>query len=793
MIRLLLKHARLLLLVPLLLAGLVIYLTREPRLSYTSSTVLYTGLATGSTVEMDKTFNYFATNTAFDNLINIIKSRETQEEVAIRLLSQHLLLPKGDSKYIAPKFYHELKTKVPAYIFSYVSHSMYSVPALPVTDSLSADSLETLTNAPTFPETINKADYEKTVDNLTTLMKSSDTNYVYKLLNFEDPHYSIKAISTIKVERLSNSDLIKLTYEVDDPGICQQTLAIFNEVCIKNYKNIKENRSDAVIKYFEGQLQQADKKLKTAEDQLLAYNKSNNIINYYEQSKAVANVKEDMDMDYSNKKAQLAGAEASVKKLEEKLNIQEQVQTQSGSVLEKRKLLGDINFEIASAEAEGAQDDAAKAKIAGLKKEADVLQNDIKKSVGDLYHFQNSTEGLPVNSTLNDWITNVVDAENLKAKLKVMDQHNKDFQQQYAVYAPAGATIKRIERDISVSEQGYLEILHGLNLAKLKLQDNELSSNLKAVDQPYYPLQPIATKRAVLIVAAALVGFLLIFGVILAMEYMDNTIKNSKRAASMMGIPSLGMLPKVLLRSRILNMPFVQSRLFSIVTQKMQQELETRSSGKKPKLIIFSSTQTMEGKSVVSGNIARKLMQEGNKVLLLSNTAPVQPGKRGRFSVMSRLLGYEDTRIDIKNPLLANPADYLPKGSYATYSIDDNFFNAKNYQEILSCNNIVYNDTPDYVLIELPALIYNNHPSLLIKQADMQILVCRANRLWSDADKTALNNLLPLINNNLFSVVNGVDMQEAETVLGELPKKPIALRQRIKNFFRFQFFSKNQI
>jgi hypothetical protein len=38
---------------------------------------------------------------------------------------------------------------------------------------------------------------------------------------------------------------------------------------------------------------------------------------------------------------------------------------------------------------------------------------------------------------------------------------------------------KRIEREITVSEQGYLEILHGLNLAKLKLQDSEMSSNIK--------------------------------------------------------------------------------------------------------------------------------------------------------------------------------------------------------------------------------------------------------------------------------------------------------------------------
>jgi hypothetical protein len=56
---------------------------------------LYTGLATGSSIEMDKTFNYF-TQYFFDNLINIINSRETQEEVAVRLFATHIMLPKAN-------------------------------------------------------------------------------------------------------------------------------------------------------------------------------------------------------------------------------------------------------------------------------------------------------------------------------------------------------------------------------------------------------------------------------------------------------------------------------------------------------------------------------------------------------------------------------------------------------------------------------------------------------------------------------------------------------------------------
>ncbi len=797
LIRLILKHLALLIIVPLMLAGLVIFFTKEPKLTYTSSTVLYTGLATGSSIEMDKTFNYFATNTAFDNLINIVRSRETQEEVAIRLLSQHLLLKKADPKYISPKLYAELQEKIPAYLYKYVSapHTVVSdTTGVASEDSVAGDDPVLPGTSVSLPGAVTWSAFEQTVQNLTSLMKSSDTNFVYKLLNFEDDHYSIKAISTMKVERIANSDLIKLTYEVDDPGICQQTLALFNLVCIKNYKNIKENRSDAVVKYFESQLKLANVKLKDAEDKLLAFNKSNNIINYYEQSKAVAVVKEDMEVDYNNKKAQLAGTEAATKRLEEKLNIQQLVQVKSSNVLEKRKQLGDINFEIAKAEAQSNNTDSSIGRITSLKKQSEFIKSNIKNSIGDLYSYQNSIEGLPINTVLSEWINNVIESENLRAKLKVMDQRNKDFQLQYAIYAPAGANIKRIEREISVSEQGYLELLHGLNLAKLKLQDNELTSNLKAVDKPYYPLQSMPTKRAVLVIAAALVGFILVLGIAMVMEYLDDTLKNSKKASKILNLSAIGMLPKILKNPGKIDLPFIQNRLVEIAAQNIEQFLSTHSAGKAVKTVLFISAMEKEGKSVVAANIAKKLIQEGKKVLVLNTSKKQAPfGQQRKFSMLSRLLGYQDPRIDPDSSFLANPSDYLQPSEYLTYNINENFYKAKNYTEILEQNSIQLSFTPDYVFIELPALIYNNYPAGLVTAADMSILVCRSNRLWAEADQSALNGLLPLAAEKMTFIINGVELKEVESVLGELPKKRGFIRKKIKHAFRFQFFSKNQI
>lgn len=786
-VRLILKHLLLLILVPLFLALLVLVLTSKPSLEYTSQTLLYTGLATGSSVEMEKTFNYFATNTAFDNLINIINSRETQEEVAVRLLTTHLMLPKANPHYISKKLFDEFKLKIPKEIYSYVEKGNKNK-KVPSNFAASNSSI---------PPEINPYNYEITVARLLKLMRSSNDNFIYEILNYDDDkHYSLKALSTIQAIRINTSDLIKISYTVNDPGICQQTLAIYNEICIKNYKNIKENRSDAVVKYFQEQLALANDNLKVAEDKLLEFNKASNIINYYEQSKAVAVVKEDMEVDYNNKMAQLAGNQASTKRLEEKLKIQEYIQSENNTILDKKKLLGEINYLIAFNEASKESTDNANlsAKINALKKQREKLSYEIKKSVDDIYSYNNTVDGVPISKVLPDWMNSVVEAENLKAKIKVMDQQNKRFIDQYATYAPAGATIKRIEREISVSEQGYLELLHGLNLAKLKMQDNELSSDLKAIDPPFYPLSPNPTKRAILIIAAAFVGGILTLGILLLMEYFDDTLKNIQRASEKIGLPALGMMPKMILDSGSFNLAFIQKRLIELITQNILQYFGTHSPETLIKTIIVFSTQKMEGKSILAGNIAKTLKEEGKKVVVLNYDGKPNPAlKQSKFHLITKILGYSDPRTDLNSPFLAKPSSYLEKTEYHSYKMDQQFYEAKTYSDIFQQNNINLNYTPDFVIIELPALIYNNYPAALMSNSDLGILVCRSNRVWTDADQSAISNLLVESASKIKFIINGVSINETESLLGDLPKKRSNFRKKLKTIFSFQFFSKNHI
>jgi len=820
LLRLLRKHIILLLLTPVLLAGLVIYLTKTPSFKYSSETTLYTGIASGSSVEMGKSLNYFATNTDFDNLINVINSRETQQEVAIRLLAQHLMLPESDPRYISGKSFQYVREITPPYIESLiVKSSPATVKVIPETAPETQDiqgdtdpSNNTATfsfskpgtssrNSRTFPASIDPVAFEQTVKNLTELAQSSDTNFVYNLLNYNSPHYSISEISDINVQRIANSDLVKLKFTSDDPGICQQTLLFFTEVCIKNYKNIKENSSDAVVKYFEFQVNQATRKLKTGEDKLLQFNKGNNIINYYEQSKAVALAKEQLDVDYNNMRIKLAGTEAAIKRLEEKLEKQQKIQLQSGPILEKRNQLSQINTKIATAEIIGYGNTTDGQNLASLKLMAEKLKEEIRIAVTDLYRFSNTTEGLPVTSLLNEWITNVISCEDTRAGLGVLSNRIQEFQKQYEIYAPAGANLKRIEREISVSEQEFLELLHGLNLAKLKMQDIELSSNLKSVDPPFYPLTPNPTKRKVMIIGAALFGFIVVLTTILALEFFDETLRNPKKAAKILNLAVMGVFPRIYLKPQVLNFPFITQRLLEIIVQRIELLKNLKPAKSEPYQILLFSTLNSEGKTVIARNLAAQLKKYGNKVIVIrysqgktNHLKSVQDYNSGaliatsefktqpeRFSFINWLLGYSDTRIDYNNSFLEKNEAPQSVDEYFEYEINKDYHQAHDYKELLINNNHTLSFFPDYILIEIPPILYYSYPAGLVASADLPLMVCRANRVWSQADQGAVENMARITSQAPVFVLNGVELEVMETELGELPKKRGWLQKLTKN------------
>ena len=492
--------------------------------------------------------------------------------------------------------------------------------------------------------------------------------------------------------------------------------------------------------------------------------------------------------------AQLAGSEASSKRLEEKLAIQKQIQEKNNAIVESKNKLGELNYKIGMYVAKSSEDKDFAKNLEKLEKQAKALQKVIKKNVDELYSFQHSTDGVPIKKVLPDWVDQVVETEDLKAKLSVMDAQNDAIDKQYATYAPAGANLKRIEREVEVAEQGYLEILHGLNLAKLKFQDTQLRSNLTAVDLPYYPLKPMPSKRKIIVSAIILVSGIIILACILFMEYFDDTLKNEDKALEKLQIPSIGMLPKLFRAPPHLDLIRIQNRLMDFIMQKIDRTFKIQNMSKSPKIITVFSILENEGKSVIAGNIAKKLKASGNSVFVLNHSNKNKTRIDFYKSTwLYKFFGYEDPRIDYSHPFLAQSEDYLSTSEYLFYTLNQEYKEVRNYRELSFTLTEEKNERLDYIIVELPNLLDFNYPSDLIANSDLALLVCRSNRLWSKADENILNNIKSLVNEKLNFIINGVEIKEVETILGELPKKRSKTRIRLKNMFRFQFYTGNHI
>lgn len=606
-------------------------------------------------------------------------------------------------------------------------------------------SLSVFEKDPIVPPGVKESDYDKTVINLTRYYTSSDTNFIYGLLHYgENKHYSEASIAQIQIYRINNSDLVRLVYTSDDPGICQQTLKILSKVFMKNYKALRANETDLVVKYFERQVDSADKKLQAAEDRLLKFNKKNNIINYNEQSKFIAEQKEDLDLFYQNEQIRLSSSNASLRELELNLTARDSIYLKSDEINQMKKELSEVTEMIIVNELASDYDDRITDKINELKLRQQQLRNELKLYVDQLFLYSHSTQGMPIKSLLDEWLQNTLSYVEARAALVVLAQRKLDFVRTYQKFAPLGAMLTRIEREIKVAEQSYLELLRSLNIAKMKQQNEEMATNIKIVDAPFFPIQANPSKTKVIILAAAIFGFLLVVFIILVLEYFDSSMKNPARVVKETKLKLAGAFPLVTSKNRSRELVYINNRLIDIIIQNIKlflgkQVVKTDNS---PYLVLIYSTQNQVGKTLLAQKIINRLREIGDKVLYLN---------------------YSDESID------DNDQDY---NYFFKYDIKENFIDIENLQQLISSRYLRKENSPyKYIFLEIPSLVLNSYPIKLIEQIDLSLYVIKASSKLNKADINAQETFDQLTKNKPMVILNEVELYNLDELLTDVPKR----------------------
>ncbi len=731
-IRLLLRYAPLLLILPAVLAGIVYYLTLDEPKTYISNTTVYTGIATGSSIVslQESRVDLFGTRTAFDNLIRIINSKTTAEEVGLRLFTSHMIIEEPTPNIISRESYRSLMEIVPDEV----------------------------------KELVVNGNFDSTYRNFFNYKSSDNRNFIYGLINLNHPNYSYSKIqSKLRVSRIQTSDMIEMVYRSDDPGICYNTLRLFNEVFVVIHQGISINQSDAVLQYFQAQLNDANRKLTEAENDLLEFNQTHNIINYYEQTKHIASEREHFNLEYNRLRMDSASAAQVLKILESKMDRNEHRIINSGEILNLRKRLAEVNLRISmkanqSANEKVSEDDLIE-ELSELRLLAYQLAEEMKTKVNEQYNLEHSPEGVTSTSLLDRWLEQVILLENTKAKLVIGNMKNEEFKDLFTQYAPLGATMKWIERKIDIAEREYLSILHSLNLARLKQQNLELNSNIKIVDPPFFPLKSQASKRKFLIIIAFMVGFILPAFTIIALEFLDSNIKNIRKAEEVSGLKVASVFPNLSQKKRGIDYKYIQSKSLDVLVRNLMLNKKQNEDAVKPMICGVFSNQSGEGKTLLTTSLLKKLAGFNFRLLFLS---------------------YDDV---------------IPDGfDFRKYQMGSCFIKVTHLENINAEWDGIEINNYDFIFIEIPGIIHHSYPLELFKNLNISYIVTRSNRAWGYADANALSDVLKMNPDNPPQMLlNGVNIYEMENVLGDLPRRRSLLRRVIKNILRLRFFSRSKL
>jgi hypothetical protein len=372
-------------------------------------------------------------------------------------------------------------------------------------------------------------------------------------------------------------------------------------------------------------------------------------------------------------------------------------------------------------------------------------------------------------------------------------------QANFNTFAPAGIQLKRIQRELTVAEQEYMELLHGLNAARVKLQDVNLSSNIRAVDPPYYPLSPESQKKMMVIMLAAIFGLILVLSFIFVLEYFDATLRDPEKASRILKLESVGVYPRLHEKKGLAVLTFVTNRLLEMIIQQIELYPKGHRHFDQPRTILFFSMMDKEGKSTLVGSIAQKMKNQGKKVVVInfssdamfeSKLASDNPNGKGKGQAIAlpvfqekpsvELMEYVPGQEDGHVSSVGVPETIRNVEEHFIYQIDESYYGLNSYHELLDRDHFSTSFVPDFILIELPPILYHPYPAGLVSSSDLAIMVCRANRAWTRADKGALETFMKISHHDPVFLLNGVDHDVIKAALGDISKKRKKMRRRMR-------------
>lgn len=574
------------------------------------------------------------------------------------------------------------------------------------------------------------------------------------------PYVDVLA-ANLSAEPLADTRMLVVSFTHTEPVIAADVVDNIAQVFIKrNFENKTESYTNT-SNWLERSTRELKAKVEQAEQALANYSRDNNIYS--------TDGKENLAIDKLSRLHDQATRAETDRILKQSLYAEVQAGRADklpeafleARTTELKKKLGDMTVQLAQLDATYGPKNP---RVIELKQQIIAIQQQVDESRHGL------EEKLKA-----DYERAVRDEGSLKAALERAKTEAAQQNQAAIQYS-------LLKQDVETAKQLYTDFLQKMN--QTKIQEHEQHNNLKMIDPPQVPAAPLGPNRARTILIGFLLSLIAGVGLVLFLEYLDNTVKTVEDVARYAQLPALSVIPALSGRRSRRPLSNGDQRSTALILKDaaplnydLLATLDSRSSAaeayralrtsvllssidRPPKLLLVTSGQPGEGKTTTAINTAISLAQLGGSVLIIDCDMR-KPSVHKVLGIeqplgLSTYLSHNAKLIDVMQKLPIPNLWVMPCGPIPPNPAE--MISSARMRDLLR----TLGDNFDHVVIDSPPLLKVTDSVILSTMVDGVILIVHGGKSTGEVLRRTRQEL-SLAGAKIFGVVlNNVETDQGE-------------------------------
>jgi len=533
-----------------------------------------------------------------------------------------------------------------------------------------------------------------------------------------------KGISTSLVSK--QGTILKIDFQDNVALRAQEILNTLTTRYLQQELEEKTIEAERTLEFIDGQIEEINKDVEQSQSKLEKFRSKNTIVDANSQAMMTA-----QNMADYESKLQALDIESNVLK-----NVQE--------YMNMGKDLGGISLGSA------AYTDPALAQMIQKLQESLMKRNSLLVEFTELHpDVIKLTEAInSIKSTIKFTLKN--DINIIEQRKKTLRHYIRKYQQSLEALPENERKLANLTRNTLVNEKVYNYLLE--KRAETAILRSSTVSKTRVLDSALLPALPIKPKRLLIILVGMILGFIVGIALAFLRAFLDDTLKTAEDIDKLTSIPLYGAVPQK--KDKTTRSQFEEAM------RVLRTNLQFVGGSKSSKVIALTSSISGEGKTTIAVALAKIVAATGKKVIILdldlrrsrmheefsvSNKVGVSSVLSGHSTLDEAIQSNEEYNLDI---ITAGPKPPNPSELLVTSGFD----------EMIETLSTRY----DYVILDTPPIGLVTDAMILLKMADVGLIVARANY----SKKSFLKNIERFASehelHNLGFILNGMESSKKQ-------------------------------